>query len=171
MNRKTLSFLIPVCGFALIAGTGFSAWNFTNSSEDETITSDYGTVSSLLTTIGVLETSETFSFVLDQSKDGVDGVTHSDITFKFNVDADYIATYPEAQFEWSAAITASSSNLTSYVELASTSGAIVDGETVALELNYVQDAEPDSLAEYYEMVEALGEELSLTITVTVSVVE
>ena len=77
------------------------------------------------------------------------------------------------KYTWTASISESSSNLTSYVELVETSGefTVTDGsKKVGLDLQYVSGAKPTTKAEYEAMCSALGEELSLTITVAVTAV-
>ena len=177
MNRNLLGLMVPVFGFALIAGTGFSAWYFSESGS---------TISHSATNTGSIESlgdvqigtvaGSTFTFTLDQGTGDQDGIVISgEASFTFTEDSDFalMGGLEVEKYTWTASISESSSNLTSYVELVQTNGefTVTDGsKKVNLGLQYVNGAKPTTKAEYLTMCSELGEELSLTITVEVTAV-
>ena len=177
MKRNLLGLMVPVFGFALIAGTGFSAWYFSESgSTISHSTTSNGSIEALGDVqIGTVAGS-TFTFALDQGTGAQDGIVITgEASFTFTEDSDFalMGGLEVEKYTWTASISESSSNLTSYVELVQKSGefTVTDGsKKVFLALQYVEGAKPTTKAEYETMCSALGEELSLTITVAVTAV-
>ena len=170
MKRNLLGLMVPVFGFALIAGTGFSAWYF---SESGSTISHSATSNGSIESLGDVQigtvAGSTFTFTLDQGTGAQDGIVITgEASFTFTEDSDFAL-----KDAWRGSISDSSSNLTSYVELVETSGefTVTEGsKTVDLALQYVSGAKPTTKAQYEAMCSELGEELSLTITVEVTAV-
>ncbi|MGM9857779.1 MAG: hypothetical protein ACI311_00775 [Bacilli bacterium] len=178
MKRKLLGLMIPVLGFALIAGTGFSAWYFSESgSSASNSTANTGSIESLGdVTIGTV-TGSTFTFSLDQGTGAQDGILikTGEVSFTFTEDENFasMAGLEVEKYTWTASLDGSSANLTSYVELVEDEGEFVvetGSKKVDLALQYVAGAKPTTKAEYEAMCSALGEDLSLKITVEVTAV-
>lgn len=177
MKRNLLGLMVPVFGFALIAGTGFSAWYF---SESGSTISHSATSNGSIESLGDVQigtvAGSTFTFTLDQGTGAQDGIVITgEASFTFTEDSDFalMGGLEVEKYTWTASISDSSSNLTSYVELVKTSGefTVTDGsKKVDLALQYVNGSKPTTKAEYETMCSALGEELSLTITVEVTAV-
>ena len=177
MKRNLLGLMVPVFGFALIAGTGFSAWYF---SESGSTISHSATSNGSIESLGDVQigtvAGSTFTFTLDQGTGAQDGIVITgEASFTFTEDSDFalMGGLEVEKYTWTASISDSSSNLTSYVELVETSGefTVTEGsKTVVLALQYVSGAKPTTKAQYEAMCSELGEELSLTITVEVTAV-
>ena len=170
MNRKVLSTFLPLAGLALVIGTGFAAWSFTESETNDTLNGS-GTLESAVSEFGTVSFNQAnFTFKLDQGTASLtDGITTSEVSFTFNENANYALAYPTATYTYTASLSSEKCPaLLTYVELNSTTGSIEDKGTIQLSLQYIEGKKPTTIEEYNTMKSALGSTIELTITATVS---